>query len=45
MAEDYARRYSYNEDDHQGLYTCFIAGFKEAYGIGVKDGADIDINN
>ena len=45
MAEDYAREHSYNEDEQQGMYAGFIAGFKEAYGMGVQDGADIDFDN
>ncbi len=45
MAEDYARRYSHNEDEQQGMYAGYIAGFKEAYGMGVQDGADIDFDN
>lgn len=45
MAEDYARTHSYNEDEQQGMYAGYIAGFKEAYGMGVQDGADIDFDN
>lgn len=45
MAETYASEHSTNEDEHQGLYAGFIAGFKEAYGMGVQDGANINFDN
>ena len=42
MANAYALEHAITEEEQQGMYAGFIAGFKEAYGMGVQDGANID---
>ena len=41
MAESWAHDNSTSLEDETAKYLGFVAGFKEAYGLGVQDAADI----
>ena len=41
MAESWAHNNSNGFEDETAKYLGFVAGFKEAYGLGVQDAADI----
>ena len=41
MAESWAHDNSNGLEDETAKYLGFVAGFKEAYGLGVQDAADI----
>ena len=41
MAESWAHNNSNGLEDETAKYLGFVAGFKEAYGLGVQDAADI----
>lgn len=41
MAESWAHNNSTSLEDETAKYLGFVAGFKEAYGLGVQDAVDI----
>ena len=41
IAEPWAREHSHNPEEEQALFDGFIAGFEEAYGLGLQDAADL----
>ena len=42
IADEWARDNSSSLEDETAKYLGFVAGFKEGYGFGVQDGADLE---